>query len=47
MTANPRFAVVVSTLRGLALSRAFEPRGGAVRDLWPAHRAELERYLLS
>ena len=47
MSVNPRFAVVVSTLRGLALSRAFEPRTGQVRDLWPAHRAELERYLLS
>lgn len=47
MSANPRFAVVVSTLRGLALSKAFEPRDGQVRDHWPAHRAELERYLLS
>jgi AcrR family transcriptional regulator len=44
---NPRFAVVISTIRGLALSRAFEPRAGAVRDPWPLHRAELERYLLS
>lgn len=43
---NVRFAVVISALRGLALSRAFEPRSGAVRDPWPAHRAELERYLL-
>ncbi len=47
MSVNPRFAIVVSTLRGLALSHAFEPRAGAVRDIWPAHRAELERYLLS
>jgi AcrR family transcriptional regulator len=47
MSVNPRFAVVISTIRGLALSRAFEPREGAVRDLWPAHRAELERYILS
>ena len=47
MSVNPRFAVVVSTLRGLALSRAFEPRAGSVRDPRPAHRAELERYLLS
>jgi AcrR family transcriptional regulator len=47
MSVNVRFAIVVSTLRGLALSHAFEPRDGAVRDLWPAHRAELERYLLS
>ncbi|MDQ8043833.1 MAG: TetR/AcrR family transcriptional regulator [Solirubrobacteraceae bacterium] len=47
MRVNPRYAVVVSTLRGLALSRAFEPRAGQVRDPWPAYRAELERYLLS
>jgi hypothetical protein len=47
MSVNPRYAVVISTLRGLALSHAFEPRAGEVRDLWPAHRAELERYLLS
>ncbi len=47
MSLNPRFAVVISAIRGLALSRAFEPRAGAVRDPWPAHRAELERYLLS
>ncbi|MFT4036383.1 MAG: TetR/AcrR family transcriptional regulator [Patulibacter sp.] len=46
MAVNPRFAVVLSTIRGLALSRAFEPRAGVVRDPWPAHRAELERYLL-
>jgi AcrR family transcriptional regulator len=44
---NARYAVVISTLRGLALSRAFEPREGAVRDPWPAYRAELERYLLT
>ncbi len=44
---NPRYAVVLSAIRGLALSRAFEPRAGHVRDPWPAHRAELERYLLS
>lgn len=47
MAVNARFAVVLSTIRGLALSRAFEPRAGHVRDPWPAHRAELERYLLS
>ena len=47
MSVNPRFAVVISTIRGLALSRAFEPRSGAVRDPWPPYRAELERYLLS
>jgi AcrR family transcriptional regulator len=44
---NARYAVVISTIRGLALSRAFEPRTGAVRDPWPAYRAELERYVLS
>jgi AcrR family transcriptional regulator len=47
MAVNARFAIVLSTIRGLALSRAFEPRAGHVRDPWPAHRAELERYLLS
>jgi AcrR family transcriptional regulator len=47
MAVNPRFAIVLSAIRGLALSRAFEPRAGHVRDPWPAHRAELERYLLS
>lgn len=47
LTVNPRYAVVLSAIRGLALSRAFEPRAGHVRDPWPAHRAELERYLLS
>ena len=47
MAMNARFAIVLSTLRGLALSRAFEPRAGHVRDPWPAHRAELQRYLLS
>jgi len=44
---DPRYAVVVTALRGLALSRAFEPRSGVVRAPWPAYRAELERYLLS
>lgn len=47
MSVNPRFAVAISTIRGQALSRAFEPRGGQVRDPWPALRAELERYILS
>jgi AcrR family transcriptional regulator len=47
LAVNPRYAVVLSAIRGLALSRAFEPRAGHVRDPWPAHRAELERYLLS
>ncbi|MEH3054119.1 MAG: hypothetical protein PGN13_08965 [Patulibacter minatonensis] len=47
LSVNARFAVVLATVRGLALSRAFEPRAGHVRDPWPAHRAELERYLLS
>lgn len=43
----PRYAVVIAAIRGLALSRAFEPRSGQVRDPWPAVRDELERYLLS
>ncbi len=47
LNVNPRFAVVIATIRGQALSRAFEPRDGRVRDPWPALRAELERYLLS
>lgn len=44
---NPRYAIVIAAIRGLALSRAFEPRTGTIRDPWPALRAELERYLLS
>ncbi len=44
---DPRFAVVIAAIRGLALSRAFEPRAGQVRDPWPGMRTELERYLLS
>jgi AcrR family transcriptional regulator len=47
MAVNARYAVVLSAIRGLALSRAFEPRAGHVRDPWPAHRSELQRYLLS
>lgn len=43
----PQYAVVLAAIRGLALSRAFEPRGEQVRDPWPAVRDELERYLLS
>jgi AcrR family transcriptional regulator len=41
-----RMRVVVSTIRGLALSRAFEPGGEAwAQRAWPAHRRELEQLL--
>lgn len=46
-TVDPHFGVVMSTIRGLALTRAFEPRTSTPRDAWPTYRAELQRYLLS
>ncbi|MBA2348657.1 MAG: TetR family transcriptional regulator [Solirubrobacterales bacterium] len=42
-----RLSVVLSTIRGLALTQAFEPTGRRrSRDPWPVHRAALERLLL-
>lgn len=41
-----RVSVVFSTLRGLALSRAFEPVAGRRRDPWPELAPVLERVLV-
>jgi hypothetical protein len=38
--------VVFSSLRGLALSRAFEPVAGRRRDPWPEIAPVLERALV-
>jgi AcrR family transcriptional regulator len=43
---EPRLPVVLDTLRGLALSQAFEPRERPGRDPWPATRAALLVLLL-
>ncbi|MBJ7331153.1 MAG: TetR/AcrR family transcriptional regulator [Solirubrobacteraceae bacterium] len=44
---NARVTVVLSTLRGLALSGAFEPTARDPRDPWADVRPVLERVLLS
>jgi AcrR family transcriptional regulator len=41
-----RMQVVLATLRGLALSRAFEPGAGRGRDQWPAIRRVLEEIIV-
>lgn len=41
-----RVTTVLATLRGLALSRAFEPTGRRPKDPWPAVRPVLEEMLL-
>lgn len=43
---HARVNVVFSTLRGLALSRAFEPVSGRPRDPWPKIAPVLERILV-
>lgn len=40
-----RLNVVLSAMRGLALTQAFEPREQPRADAWPALRTELERLL--
>lgn len=40
-----RLNVVLSAMRGLALTEAFEPREQPRADAWPAMRTELERLL--
>ncbi|MCW3039892.1 MAG: betI 15 [Solirubrobacterales bacterium] len=42
-----RLGLALSTMRGLALTQAFEPRAQPGRDPWPAVRDELERLLRS
>ena len=44
--AGPRMVVVLDTMRGLALSKSFEPRERPGRDPWPAARAVLLEMLL-
>ena len=38
--------VVLATMRGLALTQAYEPTGRRREDAWPAVRPLLERLLL-
>lgn len=50
ITSDPRWAkrinLVLSTIRGLAMTEHFEPRGSRKRDPWPSARATLMELLL-